>query len=73
MVASEYIKRIQELIEVVGDVEVVIERPDGLCEEAQAETQNVIPDGFNVESGTKIWNPDFKNGDPKVKTFIRVW
>ena len=34
MKASEYIKRIQDLIEVVGDVEVVIEEEENLYETA---------------------------------------
>lgn len=44
MKASEYIARIQELIEVVGDVEVIIECPFscGEYELAGFETQNVI-------------------------------
>jgi hypothetical protein len=73
MIASEYIKRIQDLIEVVGDVEVIIETPDELYEEAQAESQNVIPVCFDSSSGKRIWTSDFKDGDQRVKTFIRVW
>jgi hypothetical protein len=57
MKASEYIKRIQELIEVVGDVEMIIERPDGLYEEAQAETQNVVSGPIVQEMEAKtLWN-----------------
>lgn len=74
MKASEYIKRIQELIEVVGDVEMIIERPDGLYEEAQAETQNVVSGPIVQEMEAKtLWNPDYENGDQNVRTFIRVW
>jgi hypothetical protein len=73
MKASEYVKRIQELIEVVGDVEMIIETPDELYEEAQVESQNVIPVCFDATSGKRIWTADFKDGDPRVETFIRVW
>lgn len=77
MKASEYIARIQELIEVVGDVEVIIEKQDepGLFEIAQCETQNVISAniGSLVYSDRYTYDPIHISNNNKILTFIKVW
>ena len=74
MLASEYIKRIQDLIEVAGDVEIIIERPDGLYELAQAETQKVVPYKIiEYDENKEVFNPDYITGDKNVINLIRVW
>ena len=75
MKASEYIARIQELMEVVGDVEVIIEQQDepGLFERAACETQNVISEGPLLYSDRYTYDPIHTSNNDKILTFIKVW
>lgn len=65
-IASKFIERLQELIEIAGDVKIVIQlsgyKPERF-EEAIPEIQNVVPSGGdwqtlknnNTESVIKVW------------------
>ena len=80
MKASEYIERIKDLMEVVGDVDVIIQKEStyGGCdffELAELETQNVIkhpnPRFTNlwIESGIN----DPNNHGINIITLLKVW
>ena len=78
MKASEYIARIQELMEVVGDVDVIIQKEStygswDFFELAEFETQNVIkhPKYPNlwIEGGIDDPNNNGKN----IITLLKVW
>jgi hypothetical protein len=61
MKASEFIKRLKELIEVVGDVDVVIHDKNGIYEQACIEASIMRPC-----IGSKLYYQDFNSNNVDV-------
>lgn len=72
MKASEYIERIQELIKIIGDVEVVIMNEDGNFEDALIEIQVVIPLEAPIH-GAKYRQCQLGLYPPEMLNLLKVW
>lgn len=73
MIISEYIERLEQLKEVAGDVDVIVQPfyDEAPYEVAGAECIRVVEG--KTPDGDKVWVENFEVNDPRIVTRVRVF